>query len=38
MIDIIDIDEVFSAGDFSQRALQIIVNENQIGNMPVIVG
>ena len=38
MLDVIDIDQVFSAGDFAQRSLQIIARENQIGNIPVIVG
>ncbi|MFO0763822.1 MAG: tRNA (adenosine(37)-N6)-dimethylallyltransferase MiaA [Candidatus Gracilibacteria bacterium] len=38
MLNVIDIDQVFSAGDFAQRSLQIIARENQIGSIPVIVG
>ena len=38
MIDIISIDETFSAGDFACRALEVIREENQIGKIPVIIG
>lgn len=38
MIDIISIDETFSAGDFARRALEMIREENQIGKIPVIIG
>lgn len=38
MIDIIDIDESFSAWDFAQQALEMIIQENQAGSIPVIIG
>ncbi|MCA9377949.1 hypothetical protein KC711_03510 [Candidatus Peregrinibacteria bacterium] len=38
MIDIISIDETFSAGDFARRAFEMIIEENQADKIPVIIG
>lgn len=38
MIDIINIHETFSAGDFAYRALETISQDNSLGKIPVIIG
>lgn len=38
IIDIINIHETFSAGDFAYRALEMITQDNGLGKIPVIIG